>query len=122
MKTNFARRLGITRQTLANKLKTPNLPLDFILRAGKILRYSFFREIPEMNQFKESALNDTLTPYKSIAADKSEENWKNKYMKLLEEYNDCLREKEDASLLLAGAINGLRNVLKNYLKKTKTHC
>ena len=63
--------------------------LDIVLQIGKIIHYDFSEEIKEFN-LSQLALNEPPTLY-----DKEESNteyWKNKYLKLLEEYNDLLKK------------------------------
>lgn len=112
----IAKQLGITRQTFANKLKTPNLPIDFILRVGKILHYNFSEDIAELKQFNLSVASEPAIEYRTSASAK-DDNWKEKYFLLLEDYNKHLRQKQDTTQLLIAAIEEFRKEMSRFERK-----
>ncbi|MBZ4037297.1 hypothetical protein K6T82_21230 [Flavobacterium sp. 17A] len=87
--TELAKKLSKSRRWVYLMFENSNLSLDMILQIGKIIHYDFKDEIKEFKIYKntvdESAVdynNDELNP----------EYWKNKYLKLLEEYNHILKK------------------------------
>lgn len=66
----------------------PQIDLDTILRIGKAIHHDFSGEIKELKTVNTSAFDDPQEPYK----DPSQDYWKNKYMKLLEDYNELLKK------------------------------
>jgi hypothetical protein len=67
-----------------------NVSLDVILEIGKIIHYDFTEEIKEFNPFQK-AISSFSTAYEK--EEHNAEYWKNKYLKLLEEYNELLKTK-----------------------------
>ena len=67
-----------------------NVSLDVILQIGEVIHYDFSQEIKELKPTSQ-IVNDNLSPYGS-ATQKDVEYWKNKYLSLLEEYNQLLKE------------------------------
>ena len=82
--------LGITRNTLYNKFKSPDLSYSFIAEVGSVIDYDFTRLFPalestgDMDAFKEKA----LCYFERNASDFL--LLEKKYVKLLERYNDLL--------------------------------
>lgn len=113
-KMEIAKKLGITRQTLANKFKTPNLPVDFIIKVGRIIGYDFSGDIPEIGELSPRQVNETQAPY--LSAKQGEPNWKEKYYALLEEYRQHFLQQENTTSLLVKSINDLKNELKGMRK------
>lgn len=86
--TEIAQSLGKSRRWMYLMFENSNVSLDIVLQIGKIIHYDFSDEIKELN-------NSPKTIEKvSLDYDKNEEFWKNKYLKLLEEYNDLLKIKK----------------------------
>jgi predicted transcriptional regulator len=92
--TELARRLKKSRRYVYNLFEKPDVPVETILQIGKFIHYDFSKEIltPEYNvkEFKEgiNSINDN----NADAGYKPAEYWKNKYLKLLEKYNQLLSE------------------------------
>ena len=88
----LARRIHVDRRSIYYWFKQDNLNPDIIYRIGKALNYDFSTEIP--------SLADSLKPSpapvesKHIVSDDNNNNnivyWKNKYIDLLEKYNELL--------------------------------
>jgi len=92
--TNLAVKLGKSRRWMYHVFENPNVPVELILKIGKIIHYDFSGEIKELKNYSEKG-NDTLIsePAKNYNEQKMEtENWKNKYLELLEKYNELLTE------------------------------
>lgn len=69
-----------------------NVPLDIILQIGEIIHYDFSDEIKELKKYKSGHPKQEFKESES-AYNKSKEEieyWKNKYLELLEEYNQLL--------------------------------
>ncbi len=80
--TELAKRIGKSRRWVYLLFENNNVSLDLVLKIGSIIHYDFSNEI---NEFQSN----------SFIAEKEEnvEYWKNKYLKLLEEYNELLKKK-----------------------------
>ncbi len=66
-----------------------NVSLDIVLQIGKIIHYDFADEIKEFSPSQKVLENSTLDSKKE---NPGAEYWKNKYLNLLEEYNDLLKK------------------------------
>jgi predicted transcriptional regulator len=86
--TELAKRLGKSRRWMYLMFENNNVSLDVVLQIGKIIHYDFTVEIKEFTP-SQIAFNEPPTDYKR--EESSPEYWKNKYLKLLEEYNDLLK-------------------------------
>jgi len=86
--TELAKRLGKSRRWIYLMFDNNSVSLDLVLQIGKIIHYDFASEIrefsPNQKSYKDSYINSELE-------EESIEFWKNKYLKLLEEYNDLLK-------------------------------
>jgi transcriptional regulator with XRE-family HTH domain len=82
--TELAKRMGKSRRWVYLLFENPIVSIDTLLQIGTIIHYDFSEEIETL---KPHVLNDT-----SINYNKEETYWKNKYLKLLEEYNELLKK------------------------------
>jgi hypothetical protein len=80
--TRVAKKLKKSRQFIYNIFETPNVPLDLVIEIGKIINYDFSKEFTFLNT---RAQKEIKKPDEQTA-----EYWKNKYIKLLENYNELL--------------------------------
>ncbi len=85
--TKVAKKMGKSRRWIYNVFEMPDLSLDLVLEFGKILHYDFSDEIPQIAN-RTSIINDRDIPYGVNKV----EYWKNKYYRLLEEYNELLKK------------------------------
>lgn len=83
--TELAKRMGKSRRWVYLLFENPTVSIDTLLQIGTIIHYDFSEE---METLKPIILNEVATRYT-----KEEEYWKNKYLKLLEEYNELLKKK-----------------------------
>jgi transcriptional regulator with XRE-family HTH domain len=83
--TELAKRMGKSRRWVYLLFENPIVSIDTLLQIGTIIHYDFSEKIETL---KPHVLNDT-----SINYNKEETYWKNKYLKLLEEYNELLKKK-----------------------------
>jgi predicted transcriptional regulator len=83
--TALAKRMGKSRRWVYLLFENPTVPIDTVLQIGSIIHYDFSEEIETLKPY---VVNDTPLSYS-----KEEGYWKNKYLKLLEEYNELLKKK-----------------------------
>ena len=79
-------KLDITRNTFYNKLKKPDLSLDFVIKVGKIIEYDFRKELPEIKKYADE---NNLIIYENLK-EKNKIIYSIKYMKLMYRYNALL--------------------------------
>ena len=84
--TELAKRMGKSRSWVYLLFDNPTVSIDTVLQIGAIIHYDFSDEIETI---KPHVLNDSALNYS-----KEEVYWKNKYLKLLEEYNELLKKKK----------------------------
>lgn len=88
--TQVAKRLGKSRRHIYNIFDDPNVPLETILQISKITHHDFSKEIPEIKPSNNSQfLGEDDGDYKTTS---QAEYWKNKYLELLEKYNELLEK------------------------------
>ena len=90
--TRLAERMGKSRRWVYQIFESRIVPVDYILSIGKIIHHDFTEEIKELKTYKVSmATQITNDQQQSFGSDKDEvEYWKNKYLAVLERYNDLL--------------------------------
>ena len=89
----LAKRLKISRNTLYNRFKDPELKDDFILDVGDIINYDFKRHFPDLKREDEEDDEDRFIGGNQVYLDKETVKMLElgkKYMVLLERYNDLL--------------------------------
>jgi len=90
--TRLAERMSKSRRWVYQIFESQNVPVDYILSIGKIIHHDFTDEVQELKTYKVSiAKQITNDKQHSFGSDKDEvEYWKNKYLAVLEKYNDLL--------------------------------
>lgn len=83
--TELAKRMGKSRRWVYLLFENPTVSIDTVLQIGTIIHYDFSDEIETLKPY---VLNEAPT-----SCSKEETYWKNKYLKLLEEYNELLKKK-----------------------------
>ena len=85
--TELAKRMGKSRRWVYLLFENNTVSIDIMLQIGKIIHYDVSEELntPSANLF---TVNEPPSLYIS-----DEEYWKNKYLNLLEEYNELLKKK-----------------------------
>lgn len=75
-----------------------NLSIDLILQIGAIIHHDFSAEIKELAAYKPNYTSQTVDDTGKLISNKESEaeQWKNKYLDLLEKYNLLLLEKTQA--------------------------
>jgi predicted transcriptional regulator len=85
--TQLAKKIKKSRQSVYNIFESQNVPIDLILSIGKAIHYDFSKDI---KQLKAYSTKTDLT----VVEEGNVEYWKQKYITLLEEYNQLLKAKK----------------------------
>ncbi len=83
----IAKRLGKSRRWMYLMFENPEVPLEIIKRIGQITYYDFGKDFPILSN-KIVVSSEEVAEYNTADAD----YWKDKYFKLLEEYNELLKK------------------------------
>lgn len=86
--SEIAKRLGRSRRWMYLMFDNNQVALETILTIGNIIHHDFSDEIKELNTINNNTLSDPENPYNN----QTKEYWKNKYLKLLEDYNELLKK------------------------------
>ncbi len=86
--TEIAKTIGKSRRWMYLMFENSNVSLDVVMKIGKIIRYDFSQEIREFSSFS-TKINNTFPSVEN--EEPSAEYWKNKYLKLLEDYSELLK-------------------------------
>ena len=90
--TKLSKKMGKTPRWMYYLFENNNVPIDYILQIGEIIHHDFSDEIKELKKYKSitgiKEVNETATSYQ--LKQQSPEYWKNKYLNLLEKYNQLL--------------------------------
>jgi predicted transcriptional regulator len=90
--TDIAKRLGKSRRWMYLMFENSNVPLDSVIKIGKIIHYDFSEEIKEFGV----AFNSMNEPQSIYSKENlTTDYWKDKYLVLLEEYNTLLKKQEN---------------------------
>ena len=84
--TKLADRLGKSRRWMYLQFENSNVSLDLILQISEIIHHDFSNDFKELKNTSK-IINDPKNSY----TDDEAEFWKNKYLKLLEEYMELLK-------------------------------
>jgi predicted transcriptional regulator len=88
--TELAKRLGKSRRWMYLMFENSNVSLDIVLQIGKLIHHDFTDEIKEFSP-SQKILNEPPAIYEKEAS--ASDYWKDKYLKLLEEYNVLLKQR-----------------------------
>nr|WP_294941713.1 HTH domain-containing protein [uncultured Mucilaginibacter sp.] len=93
--TDLATELNVNRRSIYNYFQNKFLKSDIIFKIGRVIRHDFSKEFPEFFTTEDFAPNykqDNLRVVKASLNDNDicEEIWKDKYLALLENYNEAL--------------------------------
>ena len=86
--TELAKRLGKSRRWMYLMFDNSTVSLDLVLQIGKIIHHDFSDSIKELSTSPK--VNESPTAYEK--GEISANYWKDKYLKLLEEYNLLLKQ------------------------------
>lgn len=92
--TKLAARMGKSRRHVYNIFENPNVPIDTILEIGKIIHYNFSELFPAVYDIPEGKENIAEHRFTYPHEEETVDYWRNKYILLLEKYNDLLEKKE----------------------------
>lgn len=87
--TEIAKSIGKSRKWMYLMFENSNVSLDIVLQIGKIIHYDFTDEIKEFSPSQKIIEKSSLNSKKE---NPDAEYWKNKYLMLLEEYNELLKK------------------------------
>ena len=95
--TKLADSLGRSRRWIYQIFESPNVPIDYILDIGKIIHHDFSNEVRELKVYRIKMSNESFQESAQIVdSDRKEaEYWKNKYLTVLENYNELLLKQND---------------------------
>jgi predicted transcriptional regulator len=82
--TELAKRMGKSRRWVYLLFENPTVSIDTIIQIGALIHYDFANDFEII---KPHVVNETDLSYT-----REEDYWKNKYLKLLEEYNELLKK------------------------------
>lgn len=90
--TRLAERMGKSRRWVYQIFESQVVPVDYILSIGKIIHHDFTEEIEELKTYKVDVARQIINePQQTFLSDRDEaEYWKNKYLIVLEKYNELL--------------------------------
>lgn len=94
--------MRFSRQTLANKLDTDNLPIDFFIQLGKIINHDFSTEVNSLSK---------LTNNVDIK-ENEDQDWKDKYITLLEVHNKFLSDKIEKAININTTLSNMHKDFK----------
>jgi hypothetical protein len=88
--------MGKSRRWVYQIFESSNVSIDYVLEIGKIIHHDFSEEIKDLKTYSVSVANQLLRePPQTFESDKVEsEFWKNKYLLILEKYNELLLNRE----------------------------
>jgi hypothetical protein len=104
----LASKLDISRQTLYEYFKIPNLGLGFIYRLGKVINYDFIEDIPEIKDYLST---------KGLGGLEETDYWRGKYINLQDEYITVLKQKNDDLMKVIESMAALVNKISITVKK-----
>jgi len=91
--TRLASKLGKSRRWMYLAFENHNLSIDLVLQIGLIIHHDFSAEIKELAAYTHGRVLHQAVSETGKALIKPEaeaEHWKNKYLELLEKYNQLL--------------------------------
>tara|TARA_B100001287_G_C22434310_1_gene412925 strand:- start:83 stop:406 length:324 start_codon:yes stop_codon:yes gene_type:complete len=86
--TKLSKKMDKSRRWMYNAFENENLSIDYILEIGNIIHYDFSEDLSDLKKYKEVADHFGSTPNLNQG-----DYWKNKYLILLEKYNQLLESK-----------------------------
>ncbi|MNJ83694.1 hypothetical protein D3C87_11160 [compost metagenome] len=86
--TIVAKRLRKSRRWMYLMFDNPQIDIDTVLAIGTIIHHDFSEDIKELNHNRSNSFSDPEDLYNG----QTKEYWKNKYLKLLEDYNELLKK------------------------------
>lgn len=85
--TQIARKIGKSRRWMYLMFDNSQVDLESIISIGRIIHHDFSDEIKELSVINPHSFTESDPKY-----NKQKDYWKNKYLKLLESYNELLQK------------------------------
>ena len=93
-KEDVAKKAGYTRSAYYKHIENPNLDYHILIAYGKALKHDFTEEFPDMPRYMIEEPEEAYGKPKTIEdAIRLVEQWKHKYLELLEKYNRLIEER-----------------------------
>lgn len=86
--STIAKKLGRSRRWMYLMFDNTQIDLETVIAIGNIIHHDFSDEIKELSSINTNTVADPENAYNN----QSKEYWKNKYLKLLEDYNELLKK------------------------------
>lgn len=99
--SRIAKRMSKSRRWLYNQFENPNVSIDILYDIGKIIHYDFSKTIVGLSSIG-AQFNSGTDEEPEIYANPQARYWKNKYMALLEEFNNYMRKEAEERERKAG--------------------
>ncbi len=102
--SELSRKLHVSRRTIYNWFNQESLSFEIICKIGSAIMHDFSKEFPEEFARIDSEIGDNMNafatsdPMSTAPPSGSVEYWMNKYIRLLEKYNDLLTHKFPTSV------------------------
>lgn len=90
--TRIVKHLGRSRKWLYNQFEISHVPLDILLDVGRIIHHDFMPELKELNTKGVQRPYSLVDEEDSLKLEEEAKFWKNKYLDLLEEFNEYLKQ------------------------------
>lgn len=94
--TKLAKAMGKSRRWVYQVFENPAVPIDYVLEIGRVIHYDFSDDINELKAYRlkmsNQFFNEGMARFSS--PDEEAEYWKNKYLAVLEKYNDLLIKRD----------------------------
>lgn len=94
--TQLVKQMGISRGTYYNHIADPKLPLELLEQYGKVLRYDFTQDIPQMKKYSleepEAYYGQPATLEEAI---RQRDYYREKYYTLMEQYHKVVEKHLD---------------------------
>lgn len=94
--TKLAKQMGKSRRWMYQIFDSSNVPIDYILGIGKIIYHDFSEDIRDLRAYNVKRTEELLheSPQRFETKSEESEHWKNKYLILLERYQDLLEKQQ----------------------------
>mmetsp|Transcript_19544 Transcript_19544/g.22649 ORF Transcript_19544/g.22649 Transcript_19544/m.22649 type:complete len:117 (-) Transcript_19544:713-1063(-) len=95
--TKLAQKMGKSRRWVYQIFDSAAVPIDYIIDIGKIIHYDFSEDIKGIKMYGADRPITSVEEarFTGKASSDEAEHWKEKYMNLLEKYNDLLSKQKN---------------------------
>ncbi len=88
-----AKKMNIDRATIYRHFSDSDLSLDYIIKYGRAIDFDFSKYFPELLQIVQEPETQKKSPKTYADLEHEVEYWKDKYIQLLEQYNQIISSK-----------------------------